>query len=592
MIQSPAKAVLHEEGGTFQEPGSPVDDDVIADYETIPEFYMTLADFQCQVEDGLNFLAGVTVSVITKNPSGWYYVEMGDKEGWVPSSYLERTAKLSTKTAISPTDRVANPSTTSSSMPVAAVAKTITPKTSSSQIKPAIPNKQGMSNKPSTKSTPSDNDSQPSSVSALAAAIGNLKHKPKDSEQKPSVGTKPLPPKPRVPTRSQGGNKPTHTRGSLRRSSSSDSLFDSSRSEQGRRLSVSPPQVRTSPSIEVVLTSKPKHPIRKTISESSTGSTGPKTTKFLRKSQENLLAALDQEDKRTSFRPEVVPRKSTMARAKSPENAREATSPGPRPAPRTTTLSKGVERPKPAPPPSRTATSYKPQVTRTMRLAELENALQNKKSDEVAVLISKTTASRKIPTRPSQPGSGKAPPKRPQFPTSASLDKSKRVPPVRPSYSPATSHKTQASYVTIADYIGDESQASLGFKEGVSVEVIEKNDGWWFVQIGGKEGWVPCTFIEQISGKPDRPKPPRPVQSPSVKSSVTSAVKPRPPTPAKSSNTFVAIGDYTPAVYEDSGITLVMGEIYKVIEKSGGGWWFVSHGKQEGWAPSSFFEPA
>ena len=149
----------------------------------------------------------------------------------------------------------------------------------------------------------------------------------------------------------------------------------------------------------------------------------------------------------------------------------------------------------------------------------------------------------------------------------------------------------QESYVTIANYIGDGSQGSLGFKEGMNVEVIEKSDdGWWFVQIKGKEGWVPSTFLEKTSGKPERPKPPRPTQPTLVRTPPKTAIKPKPPAPAKSKNTFVAVGDYTPAAYEDSGIALIEGEVYKVIEKSSEGWWFVSHGNQEGWATSSFLE--
>ena len=50
-----------------------------------------MADFtSSNAGDGLSFTAGSMVSVVTKNPSGWWFVEMGDKEGWVPSSYLEK----------------------------------------------------------------------------------------------------------------------------------------------------------------------------------------------------------------------------------------------------------------------------------------------------------------------------------------------------------------------------------------------------------------------------------------------------------------------------------------------------------------------
>ena len=54
------------------------------------EVYVTIADFSDQAEDGLNFKAGALVEVITKNSSGWWYVQLDNEEGWVPSSYLDK----------------------------------------------------------------------------------------------------------------------------------------------------------------------------------------------------------------------------------------------------------------------------------------------------------------------------------------------------------------------------------------------------------------------------------------------------------------------------------------------------------------------
>ena len=41
----------------------------------------------------MNFKAGAQVEVITKNSSGWWYVQLGNKEGWVPSSYLDKATQ-------------------------------------------------------------------------------------------------------------------------------------------------------------------------------------------------------------------------------------------------------------------------------------------------------------------------------------------------------------------------------------------------------------------------------------------------------------------------------------------------------------------
>ena len=389
--------VEDNEEGLYEEPGPPTEE-VFAEYEAIPEFYKTLADFQCEVADGLSFKEGVTVSVITKNPSGWYYVEMGDKEGWVPSSYLERTTQSTKKAAVSPTNKeVAAPSTTSFRSPLSSVTKpTVTKWSSSSQSKPIISNnRQNVPSKPSFKDRPSENEVQPSSISTLAAVISNLKPKPQDAEQNVPTVLKSPPSKPQRPSRSHGENKPSRTRGSLVRSSSSDSLYESTRSIQVRRNCVSPPQDRMKTSMDLI-TPKRKPTVRINTPSTSTELSVSKPTKFLRKSEENILAALDNEEKQATLRPEVVPRKGTFTKSKSSESVQEkAGNRPPRPAQRFTAQSMRTEKPRPGPPPARTAKSYHPQVTGTMRLAELENALQNKRSEGVAVLISKPTISKK-----------------------------------------------------------------------------------------------------------------------------------------------------------------------------------------------------
>ena len=44
-------------------------------------------------------------------------------------------------------------------------------------------------------------------------------------------------------------------------------------------------------------------------------------------------------------------------------------------------------------------------------------------------------------------------------------------------------------FVAIAAYAGDTAE-ELKFKEGDKAVVLEKSDqGWWYVQINGKEGW-------------------------------------------------------------------------------------------------------
>ncbi|XP_061595407.1 SH3 and PX domain-containing protein 2B isoform X1 [Cololabis saira] len=58
------------------------------------EFY-TIADFQTTIPDGISFQAGVKVEVIEKNGSGWWYIQIDDKEGWAPVTFIDKYKKTS-----------------------------------------------------------------------------------------------------------------------------------------------------------------------------------------------------------------------------------------------------------------------------------------------------------------------------------------------------------------------------------------------------------------------------------------------------------------------------------------------------------------
>uniref|UniRef100_A0AAY5F1Y8 SH3 and PX domains 2B n=1 Tax=Electrophorus electricus TaxID=8005 RepID=A0AAY5F1Y8_ELEEL len=59
------------------------------------EEYYTIADFQTTIPDGISFQAGVKVEVIEKNSSGWWYIQIEDKEGWAPVTFLDKYKKTS-----------------------------------------------------------------------------------------------------------------------------------------------------------------------------------------------------------------------------------------------------------------------------------------------------------------------------------------------------------------------------------------------------------------------------------------------------------------------------------------------------------------
>uniref|UniRef100_A0A8C3G5L0 SH3 and PX domains 2B n=1 Tax=Cyclopterus lumpus TaxID=8103 RepID=A0A8C3G5L0_CYCLU len=58
------------------------------------EFY-TIADFQTTIPDGISFQAGVKVEVIEKNNGGWWYIQIDDKEGWAPATFIDKYKKTS-----------------------------------------------------------------------------------------------------------------------------------------------------------------------------------------------------------------------------------------------------------------------------------------------------------------------------------------------------------------------------------------------------------------------------------------------------------------------------------------------------------------
>ncbi|XP_052704100.1 SH3 and PX domain-containing protein 2A-like isoform X1 [Crassostrea angulata] len=196
----------------------------------------------------------------------------------------------------------------------------------------------------------------------------------------------------------------------------------------------------------------------------------------------------------------------------------------------------------------------------------------------------------------------------------------------------------EEQYICTEDYFPSNPD-EVSLDRGTVVEVIQKNlDGWWWVRQNGKEGWAPATYMMkaekahmervarasgvQIVGKledisdlmqdedgddswDDEPDPPpRPIRNylsqksrslerggslrppPRQNSIKNIKVDIKPPKVTKSQ--YVTIADFTDTVGD--GISFSRGESVEVKEKTADGWWFVSIGGKEGWAPSTFIE--
>ncbi|XP_062826500.1 SH3 and PX domain-containing protein 2B isoform X1 [Anolis carolinensis] len=61
----------------------------------VEEEYYTIADFQTIIPDGISFQAGLKVEVIEKNMSGWWYIQIEEKEGWAPATFIDKYKKTS-----------------------------------------------------------------------------------------------------------------------------------------------------------------------------------------------------------------------------------------------------------------------------------------------------------------------------------------------------------------------------------------------------------------------------------------------------------------------------------------------------------------
>ncbi|XP_050932377.1 SH3 and PX domain-containing protein 2A isoform X2 [Lates calcarifer] len=60
---------------------------------TVEAEYYTIADFQSCISDGISFNGGQKAEVIEKNSGGWWYVQIGEREGWAPCSYIDKRKK-------------------------------------------------------------------------------------------------------------------------------------------------------------------------------------------------------------------------------------------------------------------------------------------------------------------------------------------------------------------------------------------------------------------------------------------------------------------------------------------------------------------
>ena len=556
---------------------------------------MTIAEFSATAGDSINFQAGAVCTVVTKNPNGWWYVDMDGNEGWVPSSYLEKVSGGSSDSSPTKTKKSANPTE---------------PPSKPAKFEPKI-------------------------AIAKVEPVKEVKRKETLASHKPVVPTV----QPRK-TFSSSSTSRTERKSSLRRSTSTDSGLNED--VDGNKLTITPmrsPPMRSNaapprpsrPKASPAVPNGPKSP--RTGSKTGTRSSlkpaisGPVSVQVSpaarRKSEAASAITAGSNAKMTISDPLTSRNARTPPSVKRPPPMKHRTNDNiPGSSKTSGSYSKKTSAPD-LPGGLRNSMDKRPLATsRTSpsltRLNSGSAPAMNGYKQELEKKFNNAAPSNmhssQQPIKPSPPNRPKAPqtkstsvegpqrpsapPSRPQPPKSGPAKKPS--PPVaRPLVAPRTNRSP--TYVTMGSY---SAEGALNFEEGVEVEVIEKkDDGWWYVSINGEEGWAPSTYIEEKTtgagavspgiSRPPRPKPH--AKSSAEKESASDPMcagddnsKPRPrPRPRKATKTLYRATD---SFNDEGSMQLVKGQTYELKEKNDSGWWLVKHGEEEGWAPSNYLQ--
>uniref|UniRef100_A0AAX7T7C9 SH3 and PX domains 2B n=1 Tax=Astatotilapia calliptera TaxID=8154 RepID=A0AAX7T7C9_ASTCA len=496
------------------------------------EFY-TIADFQTTIPDGISFQAGVKVEVIEKNASGWWYIQIDDKEGWAPATFIDKYKK--TSNALRPNFLAPLPN----------------------EMEKLRLEDGGCSNVSGT----DDNWSKPLPDEPNAASESSTRPKLRDWKSNASKGPSfsgPLPPAPTAPPAEEKPALPPR-RESINKSFELE-VAEKSRSDNSKPLPPKPP----APGVIVPLVT-PKPPPFKSDKPPETKKDEKSKALHLRNEMGlecgHKISA--KEVKKFNLKP--VPKQPPKPKPESQEEKTEA------PGPAVFMKAKPVVRPKPV-----TAAKPDPPGENKVDITNLRSKLRPSKpadassteysnepklppkhisghGQESSSPLAKpavpphkeppqrppaTVPKRPPPpkkTDPSSPTELKSPPtlKETQDVPKAGPPQLSRPPPPKPKgfQAPASKEKEEPKvnkvpippkpqlkpgppkdrlppllkepskdelYLAVADFEGDEQTSS--FKVGTVFEVLEKNSsGWWFCKNVGEEveSWIPSNYLSK-----------------------------------------------------------------------------------------------
>uniref|UniRef100_A0A8C8CZF8 SH3 and PX domain-containing protein 2B n=1 Tax=Oncorhynchus tshawytscha TaxID=74940 RepID=A0A8C8CZF8_ONCTS len=471
------------------------------------EFY-TIADFQTTIPDGISFQAGVKVEVIEKNSSGWWYIQIEDKEGWAPITFIDKYKK----TSLTPRPNFLAP------LPNEMAQLKLEDGTASgagqedSWSKP-LPDEPTTSSESGAR--PKLRDWKSSASKGASAFSGPLPPAPSapPAEEKPALPprresinksldieitvekprtdlSKPMPPKPQAPgvimplltpkaapfkpdkppePKREVANKPLHLKNEMGLECGHKVSAKEVKKFNLKPVAKQPPKPKLDPPEEkpevagLALFMKPKPIVR------------PKPVPAA-KPESPAENKLDITNLRSKLKPSKPVEPGSGLAEPSQQNG---TMPRPKPPGRPAVL------PRRPPPPKKTSEPSSPTETKAP-LKELPD------------------------TKPAPPQLSRPPPPKPKaFVLPPPKDKEKVVPkpllksekpgPPRDKLPPLIKDPSKEElFLAVADFEGDDQTG--GFKEGTMFQVMERNSsGWWFCKNLGegpmKEGWIPSNYL-------------------------------------------------------------------------------------------------
>ncbi|XP_069756586.1 SH3 and PX domain-containing protein 2A isoform X3 [Narcine bancroftii] len=430
--------------------------------------YYTIAEFQTHIADGISFRGGQKAEVIEKNLGGWWYVQIGQKEGWAPSSYIDKRKKPNLS------------------------------RRSSTLMRPKVPPPA-----PPTKSKANSEETSPGSERECT------QQKPKFEEPEYDIPSSLFDQEPQ--------NSLRHTADELVQESLSDEdQVDSSHQQMKQcpnftlrkahfkvgESSESLPyddqhmcapgekdcnQGESINSLAVNGTQEPVGQIVAVLSGTETRCSPKHSSKNLKKTE--TKKDLDLGKSTENDCKSMVDTSGCMAQKTAPKRETEACETNFHMEQRV--ISSPVTKPKPSVRPKTFLVKPESQnmgmstIRRHLRpTAHIKHSSKGTKGDDVETnsLTSSENSEDSF--------------------TKSTVDLSTNVSPCPSGLDIARPSESVSQYKTVDKYEKVQDN-EISFPAGIMVEVLEKQDsGWWFIRIGDSEGWAPVYFLEHVSGKP------------------------------------------------------------------------------------------